>query len=161
MGQLNAGARTLRVDELGYALERGNVVVLPDAVIGGGDTALRRDGGSLKGDQACATLSTCAEMDEMPIVGEAVLRGVLAHGRDSDAIGEGDGAKLKGREKRMAHGLLDEVKGMGMQVGDSKRRRFEEDFVPALRGGAIRVQLCPRVTLRLTLGYFRVLPPGE
>lgn len=38
---------------------------------------------------------------------------------------------------------------------------LEEDFVPALRDGAIRAQHCPRVSLRFTLGYSRVLPPGE
>ena len=130
MGQLNAGARTLRVDELGYALELGNVVVLPDAEIGGGDAALGCDCGSLEGDQAGAALSARAEVDEMPIVGEAIVRGVLAHGRDSDAIGEGDGAESKGREKRMAHGLLDELEWIGMQA----------DFVPALWDGQIRVR---------------------
>ena len=84
---------------------------------------MRCDRGRLKGDQACAALSTCAEVDKMPVVGEAVVRGVLAHGRDSDAIREGNGAEFKGREKRMAHGLLDERGLMGMQVGDFNRWR--------------------------------------
>ena len=80
MGQLNAGSRTLRVDELGYALEGGDMVFLPDAEIGGGDAAFRCDCGGLKGYEAGATLSTRAEVDEMPVVGKAILRRVLAHG---------------------------------------------------------------------------------
>jgi hypothetical protein len=56
-------------------------------------------------------------MDKMPIGGEAVLRGVLAHGRDADAVGKDYGAKLKGGKERMAHGILDEREGLGMQKG--------------------------------------------
>ena len=33
-----------------------------------------------------------AEVDEVPVVGVAVDRAVLAHGRDDDAVGEGDAA---------------------------------------------------------------------
>jgi hypothetical protein len=47
-------------------------------------------------------------MDEVPIRGEAILTGVLAHGRNADAIGEFDGAKLKGGKKRSVHTCLDE-----------------------------------------------------
>jgi len=35
----------------------------------------------------------------MPVVGEAVLRGVLAHRRNDDAVRKRDGANLKGREE--------------------------------------------------------------
>jgi hypothetical protein len=42
-------------------------------------------------------------MDEVPIVGKAVFRRVLTHGRDTDPVGESDGTELKWRKKRMAH----------------------------------------------------------
>ena len=61
--------------------------VLPDAEIAGGDAAFGGDGGGFQDDQAGATLGAGAEVDEMPIRGEAVLRGVLAHGGDADAVG--------------------------------------------------------------------------
>ena len=47
-------------------------------------------------DQTCAALGAAAQMDKMPIGGEAVEGGVLAHGRDADAVGKDYGAKLKG-----------------------------------------------------------------
>ena len=36
-----------------------------------------------------------AEMDEVPVVGEAVGAGILAHGRDDDAVAEEDIANLQ------------------------------------------------------------------
>ena len=115
MGQLDAGARALRVNELRDAGEGGDVVVLPDAEIARRDAAFRSDGGGFQRDQAGAALRACAEMDKMPIGGEAVLRGVLAHGRDADAIGDREGAELKRREEWMAHCVLDERERLGMQ----------------------------------------------
>jgi hypothetical protein len=38
-------------------------------------------------------------VDEVPVVGEAVGRGVLAHGGDRDAVGEGEGAEGQGCEE--------------------------------------------------------------
>ena len=51
-------------------------------------------------DEAGAALRAAAEMDQMPVVGEAVVGGVLAHGRDADAVGKGDGTKLQSEKKR-------------------------------------------------------------
>jgi hypothetical protein len=42
-------------------------------------------------------------MDEVPIGGDTVVRGVLAHGGDADAVGKADRAELKRGKKRMAH----------------------------------------------------------
>ena len=88
VGELDSGTHALRVDEASDALQVGNVRVFPDAQVGGRDAAFRDDGGGLKHDEACAALGAAAEVDKMPVVGEAVLRGVLAHGRDADAVGE-------------------------------------------------------------------------
>lgn len=106
MGKLSAGADSLRVDELRDAREAGDVFIGVDAEVGGRDAAFRQNRGSFEHDEAGPTLGPAAEMDEMPVVGESVLRGVLAHGRDADAVGEGDGAKLKGRKKGLAHGFV-------------------------------------------------------
>ena len=101
--QLHAGASSLRVHELRYAAKAGNVLVFPDAQVARRDAALRGDSRGFKRDQASAALRPAAEMDEVPIRGEAVLAGVLAHGRNADAIGEFNGAKLKARKKRSGH----------------------------------------------------------
>jgi hypothetical protein len=103
VSELNSGANALRVDKLGDAGEGGNVVVGIDAEVGRRDASFGEDRGCLEHNEGGSALGTRAEMNEVPVVGEAVLRGVLAHGRDADAIGESDGAKLKGRKKRMAH----------------------------------------------------------
>ena len=110
MGELNASAHSLRVDELSDAGQVGNVFVGVDAEIRGRDAALRDDGRCLKENEAGSALGAAAEVDHMPVVGEAVLRGVLAHGRNTDAVGEMDRAKLKRRKKRMAHD------GWGLQL---------------------------------------------
>ena len=103
VGELDSGADALGVDELGDAGEAGNVVVGVDAEVGGGDASFGEDRGCLEHNEGGSALGAGPEMNEVPVIGESVLRGVLAHGRDADAVGEGDGAKLKGRKKRMAH----------------------------------------------------------
>jgi hypothetical protein len=90
------------------------VVVGPDAEIARGDAAFRTDGGGFSEDHACAADGAAAEVDEMPVRGVAVHRAVLAHGRDSDSVGEGDGALGERGEKMNrgfdggGHGVLDE-----------------------------------------------------
>jgi len=82
------------VNELNDAVEGGDMGILPDSQIAGRNAAFRKDGRGLYDDQASTTLGTDAEMDEMPIRGEAVLRRILAHGRDTDAVGDTDRTKL-------------------------------------------------------------------
>ena len=103
VGQLDTGADALRVNEGRDLLEPGDVLVFPDAEVGGGDAAFRQNGGSLDHDEAGASLRAGAEVDEMPVGGESIVGGVLAHGRDADAVGESDRTKLQGRKKRLAH----------------------------------------------------------
>ena len=92
------------MNELNDTVEGGDVGVVPDSQIAGGDAALGEDGRGLLDDQAGAALGAGAEMDEMPIGGEAVVRGVLAHGRYADAVGQTDRTKLKRRKRE---GLID------------------------------------------------------
>ena len=89
------------------SLEGGNVLVLPDAQVGNRDAAFRKNRGGLQHDQARAALRAAAQVDQVPVVGKAILRGVLAHGRDADAVGKRDRTKLEGRKKRMGHNQLD------------------------------------------------------
>ena len=103
VGELNAAPDSLTVDEFDDAREAVNVLVLVDSEVVGGDAAFGNDGGGLKHDEAGAPLRASAEVNHVPVVGKAVLRGVLAHGRDADAVGEGDRTELKGRKQRMAH----------------------------------------------------------
>jgi len=106
VGELGAGVGAVLVQEGGDALELGSVLVLPDAEIAGSDAAFRADGVGLGDDQGGAADGTAAEVDEVPVVGEAVDGGVLAHGRDGDAVGQGEAAQLEGGEevvRRLGH----------------------------------------------------------
>ena len=89
MGELSASVGAVLVEEGGDALEVEDVLVFPDAEVAGSDASFRVDGVSLGEDKGSAADSSAAEMDEVPVVGEAVDGGVLAHGRDGDAVGEG------------------------------------------------------------------------
>jgi hypothetical protein len=103
VSQLNAGAGALRVEKAGDPGQRGDVRILPDAKIAGGDAALGQDCRGFKNYQAGATLGAAPEVDEMPLAGESVHRRVLAHGRNTDAVREGNGTQLERREKWVAH----------------------------------------------------------
>ena len=48
--------------------------------------------GAIPQPSMAASDGAAAEMNEVPVVGEAVFAGVLAHGRDGDAVAERDGA---------------------------------------------------------------------
>ena len=103
------------LEEGGDAGEHGDVVVGVDAEVAGGDAAFGADGGGFGEDHACAADGPAAEVDEVPVGGVAVDRAVLAHGRDDDAVGEGDAAlRERGEEVvgRGGHGGLD-VAGVG------------------------------------------------
>jgi len=104
MGKLNAGANALAMDELDDALKAWNVIVFVDAEVARCDTAFGDYGRGFEHDEAGTTLGTAAEVDHVPVVGETVVGGVLAHRGDADAVGECDRTKLERREERMAHG---------------------------------------------------------
>ena len=97
-------------EEGGDAGEEGDVVVGVDAEVAGGDAAFGADGGGFGDDGAGSADGAGAEVDEVPVVGVAVGGAVLAHGRDDDAVGEGDAAlRERGEEGggREGHGGLD------------------------------------------------------
>jgi len=88
------------------------VVVEVDAEVAGGDAAFGADGGGFGDDGAGATDCAAAEVDEVPVVGVAVYGTVLAHGRDDDAVGEGDAALRERGEEGGGHEGLDGVRGV-------------------------------------------------
>jgi hypothetical protein len=100
---LDAGAGALGVEKARDPFESRNVLVLPEAQVANRDAALRNHGRRLQNHQPRASLGAAAQMDEMPVGGQAVLARVLAHRRDADAVGKADRTKLKGGEKRMTH----------------------------------------------------------
>ncbi len=84
------------------ARQRFDLPVVPQAEIVGADAPFGRDGGSLADDQAGAADGARAVVHEMPVVGQAVGRGVLAHGGNADAVAQCDVAQDE-RFEEMRH----------------------------------------------------------
>lgn len=99
VGELGAGIHAVFVEEGGDVTELGDVFVFPDSEVGGGDAGFGADGIGFGDDEGCAADGAAREMDEVPVVSEAVVRGVLAHGGDGDAVGEDEAAKLQRGEE--------------------------------------------------------------
>jgi hypothetical protein len=93
--QLDAGDRALLIDEVRGAGEGLEMAVAPNTQVLWGYAALRRDCGCFGEHQAGAADGTAGEMHEVPVVGHALARGILAHRRDADAIAEGDVAQAE------------------------------------------------------------------
>jgi hypothetical protein len=98
VGELNAGSRTILMHKFNNPLERRDLRIFPQAHVAGADTAFRGNSGCFDNDQACSAHCTAAQVDQVPVRGKAILAGVLAHGRNRDAIGEGDTALGQRRE---------------------------------------------------------------
>jgi hypothetical protein len=105
MGQLDAGGGALGVQEIDDAGEGGDMLVLPQAQIGIGNAALGGNAGGFEDHQAKAANGKAPEMDQMPVIGEAVLRRILAHGGDDRAVAQGQAAQ-GGRGKQLGHEIL-------------------------------------------------------
>ena len=71
------------------------MLVFPDAQILRADAAFGGDGAGFGEDQRGAADGATAEMDEVPVIGIAISAGILAHGRDDDAVAEEDIANLQ------------------------------------------------------------------
>ncbi len=99
MRKLNAGVRALRMKKRCYAGQRRNVLVLPEAQILRADAAFRCNSSRFGENQAGSADSAAAQVNQVPVVGEAVFAGVLAHGRDDDPVRQREGANLQRREK--------------------------------------------------------------
>jgi hypothetical protein len=72
VGQLDAGHGALSGDEAGDALQRGDLFVVPQAKVFGGNAAIGGDRDGFADHQARATDSTAAQVHQVPVVGQAV-----------------------------------------------------------------------------------------
>src|SRR3954454_13920811 len=90
MRELNAGDGSVLVQEADYAREELDVLILIYAEVPIGDAAARLDSTCLEDDEPCPTDGTAAMVDEVPVGRKTVDAGVLAHGRDHDAVVERD-----------------------------------------------------------------------
>ena len=105
MRQLDTGNRTLSRDETGDALQRLDLFVVPQPQIFGSDAPVFGDGGGLGEYQPGTADGAATEMNQMPVVGQAIDTGVLTHRRHRDAIEQGQLTQGKGF-KQQAHGDL-------------------------------------------------------
>lgn len=93
--ELNAGETSLVVNEADDGREGFGVTVAPDAEVFGADAGFGRNGGGFAKDDCGASDGAAAKVDEVPVVGEPVLAGVLAHRRNSNAVAGRCGANLQ------------------------------------------------------------------
>ena len=91
MRDLHAGNGAVLLEESDDARPLRGLFVVPDAGAARRDAALGRDGGRLGDDQAGTADGVRAEMDQVPVVDDAVIRRVLAHRRHRDAVLQRDG----------------------------------------------------------------------
>ena len=82
--------------------ERADLRVLPQAEIGVGDAALGGYPGRLEDDQAKTAQREAAEMHEVPVIGIAVARRILAHRGNDGTIAQGQLAQGQ-RRKQQGH----------------------------------------------------------
>ena len=99
MGELDAGGGAMLVEEFDDAGEGSDLRVLPEAEIAVGNAGFGRDARGFDDDEAETAEGEAAEMDEVPVVGDAVTGHVLAHRRDDGAVAESEGAEGVGGEE--------------------------------------------------------------
>ncbi len=110
--ELHPGNGALRFDEAKNPRQHFDVIVFPKSEVFRTDASFRQDGRCFRHDQRGAPDRATAEMDEVPVVGEAVGARILAHGRNADAVPQADVPQLE-RSKQMrrflrqiTHGVL-------------------------------------------------------
>jgi hypothetical protein len=95
--------RRMSTDGAEDAPERRFVGVAVETEVALGDPPLGRDRGRLDDQKARSRQRQVAEVDQVPLARRALARGVLAHRRDDDAVGEGERADLQ-RLEELGHG---------------------------------------------------------
>src|SRR4051812_14384979 len=106
MRELHRRDRALSFDETKDAREHLDLLVFPKPKILRTDATFRHDRGRFRHDHRRAADRTRAEMDEMPVVREAVLARILTHRRDTNAIPQLHIAELERREEVGLHQRL-------------------------------------------------------
>ena len=88
VADLNARYGSCSFDRLDHRRKRLGMRIAPQTRAAGSDAPFWRDRSCLGNDQARTATREGGEMDVMPVIGQAVVRRILAHGRDGDAIFE-------------------------------------------------------------------------
>ena len=104
VSELGASVGAVLVEEVRDALEFGDVLVFPDSEVSRRDAAFGVDRVGLCDDEAGTADGAAAEMDQVPVAGEAIDAGVFAHGGDGDTVWHSEAAEFK-RGEEMVHGL--------------------------------------------------------
>jgi 2,5-diketo-D-gluconate reductase A len=115
VGKLNARDCALVVDEARDPRERLEVLLAPNAEILRRNPPLRRNRRGFREHKPGSANCARSQMSEMPVVGAAVDRGILAHRRNADAIGESDVAQPKFAQQ-VRHGQAFEGRGCSVQL---------------------------------------------
>ena len=76
------------------------MIVAPQAQVAVGNAGFGGDAGGLEDDEAEAAQGEATKMDEMPVVGEAVARRILAHGGHDRAVTQGQLAQFQRRKQK-------------------------------------------------------------
>ncbi|MNJ17398.1 hypothetical protein D3C77_116760 [compost metagenome] len=103
MRQLNAGNGALSNNETGNTLQRRDLRVIPQPEILGGDAPVGGNRRGLGEDQPGTAHRAAAQVDQVPVIGQAIDTGVLAHGRNGNTVGQGQVAQGIGC-KQQTHG---------------------------------------------------------
>jgi hypothetical protein len=74
MSELDAGSSAFGVEEFDDVCERRDLRFFPQAEIGIGNAAFRRDSRRFENDKSEAADGEASQMDEVPVIGEAVSR---------------------------------------------------------------------------------------
>ena len=99
VGKLNAGDGVLGVNEPGNPRQRLDMAVVPDSHVSRCDSPLRRNRRRFDNDEPHAACCAAAKVNQMPVVGHALGRAVLAHRRHDDPIAKRDAADLERAQK--------------------------------------------------------------
>ena len=111
----------LRRDERRYAPEGIALGVVPQPQAMGRDAPARLDMGCFGEHEPGAADGARAEVDQMPVLGHAVVGRVLAHGRDHDPVAQSDRAE-RDRLEQMRVGIAphDTAPGFGGALGHGR-----------------------------------------
>ena len=102
---LDARHRAGRLDRGRDARHALGLAIVPQARAAGRDAAFRRHAGGFTDHQAGAAARKGGVVRPVPAVGESVLGAVLVHGRNRDAVAQGDALQFE-RVEQCGHGVL-------------------------------------------------------
>lgn len=103
VGQLDASNGALSGNETGDALQGFDLFIVPQAKVLGGDSPVGRDCRGFRKDQSGAADGATTEVDQVPVIGQAIDARILAHWRYRNAVEQGQLTKSVGF-KQQTHG---------------------------------------------------------